>query len=137
MVKTIARSSRNRSMVFHIARLLRGSTPDVHSSTRTTARKVNSVFYCDCIVNHVLFDPLRRPMASCSFRFWPPDKVAALAWIFAPKSQSRSSCSRSSLRSEFSDHLTDFQTRRVCKHVSSGNKTFFCGTIPSAPLRGR
>ena len=84
-----------------------------------------------------LFEPPRSPIASCNFLFWPPLNVLAFAWIFLPKSQSLSNCSRSSFFSERSDHLTACHTRRVCIHVSSGNSTFFCGTIPMVPRGGR
>lgn len=85
---------------------------------------------------HVLLEPPTSPIASCNFLFWPPDRVLALDLTLRPRSQSRSSCSTSSSAWELSDHFTALQTCRVWRQVSSGNKTFFCGTIPSVPLGG-
>src|SRR6266478_3682861 len=79
-------------------------------------------------ISYLLLEPPTRPAASCSFRFCPPDKVWALEWALASKSQARNNCVKSSLLSVFSDHLTACQTRRLCIHVKSGKRMFVCGT---------
>ena len=87
-------------------------------------------------MSHLLLEPPTRPAASCSFRFCPPDKLLALEYALASKSQSRNNCIKSSLLSVFSDHLTACQTRRFCIHVNSGKRMFFCGTRPMVPRGG-
>jgi hypothetical protein len=126
----------------HIALRDNGSTPEVHSSTSKTVyhRQQDGSFKPRMYLNS-LEEPPTSPAASCSFRFCPPLSVEALSWIFFPRSQSRSSCSRSSCSSPgpfaVTGRLTALHTRRFCRQVRSSKRTFFCGTMPISPRSGR
>ena len=135
----IVRSSLKDVSVLHNARLLSGSTPEVHSSTKTTTHppKSQNPHHTLKTRKSPLLDPPRSPIANCSFLFCPPESVAAFACIFFPKSQSLNNASRSSSAAELSVHFTACHTLNVWIHVSSENKTFFWGTIPMVPLGGR
>jgi hypothetical protein len=84
-----------------------------------------------------LLEPPNSPIANCNFLFCPPLKLFAFDPIFLPRSQSLSNPSKSSSGSELGDHLTALHTRKVCRQVSSGKRTFFWGTRPIVPRGGR
>jgi hypothetical protein len=142
--------------VRHTARRDRGSTPDVHlnnlheasphqtdiqaltssmSKTWSVTRQPKSPTNKKTRTN-ARFEPPTSPIASCSFLFCPPLSVSALCVSLFPKSQSINSCLRSST-GESSARFTALHTRRVCRQLSCGKRTFFCGTMPSVPCGGR